>query len=60
MSGAINIKMANKIFNVIGECKTANKRAGLCDGWKVFFDASLTCSRVLLMVGDLAEDSSFV
>jgi hypothetical protein len=40
--------------------KTANKGAGLCDGWKVFFDASLTCSRVLLMVGDLAEDSSFV
>jgi hypothetical protein len=57
MSGAINIKIANKIFNV---SKTANKRAGLCDGWKVFFDASLTCSRVLLMEGDLAEDSSFV
>jgi hypothetical protein len=28
--------------------------------WKVFFDASLTCSRVLLMVGDLAEDSPIV
>jgi hypothetical protein len=40
--------------------KTTNKGAGLCDEWKVFFDASLTCSRVLLMVGDLAEGSSFV
>jgi hypothetical protein len=40
--------------------KTANKGAGLCDGWKVFFDASLTSSCVLLMVGDLAEDLSFV
>jgi hypothetical protein len=40
--------------------KTANKGAGLCDGWKVFLDASLTSSCVLLMVGDLAEDLSFV
>jgi hypothetical protein len=60
MSGAINIKMANKILNENWGYKTANKGAGLCDGWKEFFDASLTCSRVLLMVGELAEDSSFV
>jgi hypothetical protein len=39
---------------------TANKGAGLRDEWKVFFNASLTRSRVLLIVGDLAEDSSFV
>jgi hypothetical protein len=38
--------------------KTANKGAALCDGWKVFFDASLTCSCVLLMVGDLDKDFS--
>jgi hypothetical protein len=29
------------------------------DGWKVFFNPSLNRSRVLLMIGDLAEDSSF-
>jgi hypothetical protein len=60
MSGAINIEMANKILQCELGYKTANKGAGLCDGWKVFFDASLTCSCVLLMVGDLAKDSSFV
>jgi hypothetical protein len=37
MSGAINIKMANKILQGERECKTANKGAGLRDGWKVFF-----------------------
>jgi hypothetical protein len=40
--------------------KTANKGAGLRDGWKVFFDALLTRSRVMLIMGDLGEDSSFV
>jgi hypothetical protein len=55
MSGAI-IKIMAKILMV----QTANKVAGLRDGWKVFFNASLTRSRVLLMIGDLAEYSSFV
>jgi hypothetical protein len=36
----------------------ANKGALLRDGRKVFFNASLTRSRVLLIVGELAEDSS--
>jgi hypothetical protein len=40
--------------------KTANKGAGFGDGWKFFFNASLTRLRALLIVGDLAEDSSFV
>jgi hypothetical protein len=40
--------------------KTANKGAGLRGGWKVFFNTSLTCSRVSLMMGDLPEDSGFV
>jgi hypothetical protein len=55
MSGVIDIKKIAKLV-----VQTANKGAGLRDGWKVFFNASLTSSRVLLMVGDLAEDSSFV
>jgi hypothetical protein len=59
MSGAINIKMANKILHCEVGYKTANKGAELC-GWKVFFDASLTRSCVVLMMCDLAEDSSFV
>jgi hypothetical protein len=55
MSAAINIKT-----RILWGCKTANEGAGLRDGWKVFFNASLTRSRMLLMVGDFSEDSSFV
>jgi hypothetical protein len=61
MSKAFNVKMAlkrgrgHKI-----DKKSVGGRIGLCDGWKEIFNTSLTFSYVMLVIGDLGEDSSCV